>query len=151
MEGDEISFKTETYIQKGKFEKLMAARYSEIADPFETQGLTILCDGVPDKSDGNRNQGLSLLKPEFASDFDFDGYGKSEARILEANFRMSLAEFLVESKIVPVHAYGDLENKITRIHHDSRILWSLDGYGGALAAKDAASTAILIDDRFACS
>ncbi|KAK7301129.1 hypothetical protein RJT34_11990 [Clitoria ternatea] len=88
------------------------------------QGLTVLCDSVPDKSNGNGNQGLSLLKPEFASDFDFDGYGKSKARILEASFRMSFVEFLVESKIVPVYAYGDLENKITGIQHDSRIVSS---------------------------
>ncbi|KAK7301151.1 hypothetical protein RJT34_12012 [Clitoria ternatea] len=88
------------------------------------QGLIVLYDGVPYKSDGNRNQGLSLLKPGFAFDFDFDGYDKSKARILEASFRMSLAEFLVESKIVPVHAYGDLENKITGIQHDSRIVSS---------------------------
>ncbi|KAK7317773.1 hypothetical protein RJT34_02273 [Clitoria ternatea] len=55
------------------------------------QGLTILWDGIPDKSD---------VRLEF------------------------WGPVLVESKIMPVHAYGDLENKITGIQHDSKIVSS---------------------------
>ncbi|KAK7318224.1 hypothetical protein RJT34_02923 [Clitoria ternatea] len=90
------------------------------------QGLTVLSDDVLGDFDGNGNRGSSMLKPESAFDFDFDGYGKSKARIVEARFRMSLAELLDESKVVPVSVYGDLEVEITGIQHDSRIVSSGD-------------------------
>ncbi|KAK7399202.1 hypothetical protein VNO78_10381 [Psophocarpus tetragonolobus] len=60
-------------------------------------------------------------------DFDFDIYGKSsKVRIVEGKFRMSLAELLDESKVVPVSVSGDLEIEITGIQHDSRIVTSGD-------------------------
>ena len=59
-------------------------------------------------------------------DLDFDIYGKSKARIVEPKFRMSLAELLDESKVVPVSVYGNLEVEITGIQHDSRIVSSGD-------------------------
>ena len=52
--------------------------------------------------------------------------GKIKSRIVEPKFRMSLAELLDESKVVPVSVYGDLEVEITRIQHDSRLVCSGD-------------------------
>ena len=59
-------------------------------------------------------------------DIDFDEFGKSKARIVEPKFRMSLAELLDESKVVPVSVYGNLEVEISGIQHDSRLVESGD-------------------------
>lgn len=61
-------------------------------------------------------------------DLDFDSFGKSKARIVEPKFRMTLAELLDESKVVPVSVYGNLEVEITGIQHDSRLVSSGDLY-----------------------
>ncbi|CAA7390881.1 unnamed protein product [Spirodela intermedia] len=53
-------------------------------------------------------------------DLDLDSFGKSRPRIMEPKFRMTLAELLDESRVVPVSVYGDLEIAITGIQHDSR-------------------------------
>lgn len=55
-------------------------------------------------------------------DIDFDEFGKTKARIVEPEFRMSLAELLDESKVVPVLVYGNLEVEISGIQHDSRLV-----------------------------
>ncbi|TKY60635.1 UDP-N-acetylmuramoyl-L-alanyl-D-glutamate--2, 6-diaminopimelate ligase [Spatholobus suberectus] len=73
-------------------------------------------------ADGNGNGGST--KSPF--EFDFDSYGKSKVRIVEGKFRMSLAELLDESKVVPVSVSGDLEVEITGIQHDSRTVTSGD-------------------------
>ncbi|XP_031278374.1 UDP-N-acetylmuramoyl-L-alanyl-D-glutamate--2,6-diaminopimelate ligase MurE homolog, chloroplastic [Pistacia vera] len=75
-------------------------------------------DGTSDKYKENGN-GLML---DSSFDLDFDSFGKSKARIVEPKFRMSLAELLDESKVVPVSVYGDLEVEITGIQHDSRVV-----------------------------
>lgn len=59
-------------------------------------------------------------------DIDFDEFGKTKARIIEPKFRMSLAELLDESKVVPVSVYGNLEVEISGIQHDSRLVESGD-------------------------
>ncbi|KAL2342747.1 hypothetical protein Fmac_004032 [Flemingia macrophylla] len=59
-------------------------------------------------------------------ELDLDSYGKSKVRIVEGKFRMSLAELLDESKVVPVSVSGDLEVEITGIQHDSRIVTAGD-------------------------
>ena len=54
--------------------------------------------------------------------------GKIKSRIVEPKFRMSLAELLDESKVVPVSVYGDLEVEITRIVGFNMILgWFAPG------------------------
>lgn len=53
-------------------------------------------------------------------DLDFDSYGKTKIRIVEPKFKMTLAELLDESRVVPVSVYGNLEVPITGIQHDSR-------------------------------
>ncbi|XP_057416368.1 UDP-N-acetylmuramoyl-L-alanyl-D-glutamate--2,6-diaminopimelate ligase MurE homolog, chloroplastic [Lotus japonicus] len=66
----------------------------------------------------------SSLKADSPFELDFESYGKSKARIVEPKFRMSLAELLDESKVVPVSVYGNLEVEITGIQHDSRLVTS---------------------------
>lgn len=65
-------------------------------------------------------------KNQSSFDLDFDSYGKSKARIVEPKFRMTLAELLDESKVVPVSVYGNLEVEITGIQQDSRLVSSGD-------------------------
>ncbi|KAK8504965.1 hypothetical protein V6N13_133664 [Hibiscus sabdariffa] len=45
--------------------------------------------------------------------------GESKVKIVEPKFKMSLAELLHESKVVPLSVYGDLEVEITGIQQDS--------------------------------
>ena len=69
----------------------------------------------------NSNRGSSLNS---SFDVGFDSYGKIKSRIVEPKFRMSLAELLDESKVVPVSVYGDWEVEITGIQHDFRLVCS---------------------------
>ncbi|KAL0854979.1 hypothetical protein Bca101_060131 [Brassica carinata] len=63
-------------------------------------------------------------KKEAGSDhqfeFDLDDFGGSKVRVVEPKFRLSLAELLDESRVVPISVYGDLDVEITGIQHDSR-------------------------------
>ncbi|WOG81251.1 hypothetical protein DCAR_0100396 [Daucus carota subsp. sativus] len=59
-------------------------------------------------------------------DVDFNSFGSGKARIVDPKFRMTLAELLDESKVVPVSVYGNLEIEITGIQHDSRMVESGD-------------------------
>lgn len=75
-----------------------------------------------DKSD------FEVSDAEFSSSFDidFDEFGKTKPRIVEPKFKMSLAELLDESKVVPISVYGNLEVEISGISHDSRVVESGD-------------------------
>lgn len=89
----------------------------------ELDGLTVIPgDESAEKSDFEVSDG------DFSSSFDidFDEYGKTRPRIVEPKFRMSLAELLDESKVVPISVYGDLEVEISGISHDSRVVESGD-------------------------
>ncbi|XP_062029700.1 UDP-N-acetylmuramoyl-L-alanyl-D-glutamate--2,6-diaminopimelate ligase MurE homolog, chloroplastic [Rosa rugosa] len=91
----------------------------------ELQGLAIVSEEGTEKfdskvSDLDEKDGVSVSSSLF--DMDFDNYGKTRARIVEPKFKMSLAELLDESKVVPISVYGDLEVEITGIQHDSRVV-----------------------------
>ncbi|KAK4400799.1 UDP-N-acetylmuramoyl-L-alanyl-D-glutamate--2,6-diaminopimelate ligase MurE, chloroplastic [Sesamum angolense] len=93
----------------------------------ELHGLTQISDdegedGSDEKSDFEVSDG------DFSNSFDidFDEFGKTKARIVEPKFKMSLAELLDESKVVPVSVYGNLEVEISGISHDSRVVESSD-------------------------
>ncbi|KAL0408200.1 UNVERIFIED_CONTAM: UDP-N-acetylmuramoyl-L-alanyl-D-glutamate--2,6-diaminopimelate ligase MurE, chloroplastic [Sesamum radiatum] len=93
----------------------------------ELHGLTQISDdegeeGSDEKSDFEVGDG------DFSNSFDidFDEFGKTKARIVEPKFKMSLAELLDESKVVPISVYGNLEVEISGISHDSRVVESGD-------------------------
>ncbi|KAL0327786.1 UNVERIFIED_CONTAM: UDP-N-acetylmuramoyl-L-alanyl-D-glutamate--2,6-diaminopimelate ligase MurE, chloroplastic [Sesamum angustifolium] len=93
----------------------------------ELHGLTQISDdegedGSDEKSDFEVSDGD--LSNSF--DIDFDEFGKTKARIVEPKFKMSLAELLDESKVVPISVYGNLEVEISGISHDSRVVESGD-------------------------
>ncbi|XP_061348678.1 UDP-N-acetylmuramoyl-L-alanyl-D-glutamate--2,6-diaminopimelate ligase MurE homolog, chloroplastic [Gastrolobium bilobum] len=111
--------------QNAVVEDLDELQPEEVVDLDEIdqlQGLTQISD-----EENTENRGSSLeSQSQSPFELDFDSYGKSKARIVEAKFRMSLAELLDESKVVPVSVYGNLEVEITGIQHDSRIVTSGD-------------------------
>lgn len=59
-------------------------------------------------------------------DMDLDSFGNSKVRIVEPKFRISLAELLDESKVVPISVYGNLDVEISGIQRDSRLVNSGD-------------------------
>ncbi|KAE8683893.1 hypothetical protein F3Y22_tig00111166pilonHSYRG00269 [Hibiscus syriacus] len=71
-------------------------------------------------SDSEGKERANLFDPSF--DIDLDSFRKSKVRIVEPKFKMSLAELLDESKVVPVSVNGDIEVEITGIQHDSRLV-----------------------------
>lgn len=96
----------------------------------ELQGLTVISEDE-EETEGRKyvdkkkeSGGGSMLDSAF--DLDFDSFEKTKARIVEPKFKMSLAELLDESKVVPVSVYGDLEVEISGIQHDSRVVSSGD-------------------------
>lgn len=70
--------------------------------------------------DGEFSRNLSSF------DIDLDDFGKTKIRIVEPKFKMSLAELLDDSKVVPILVSGDLEVEISGISHDSRLVESGD-------------------------
>lgn len=75
--------------------------------------------------DGN-NAGQVIDSKDSSFDLDLDDFGKSKVRIVEPKFKMTLAELLDESKVVPVSVHGNLEVEITGMQHDSRLVSSGD-------------------------
>ncbi|KAG2263495.1 hypothetical protein Bca52824_070574 [Brassica carinata] len=86
-------------------------------------------------------------KKEAGSDhqfeFDLDDFGGSKVRIVEPKFRLSFAELLDESRVVPISVYDDLDVEITGIQHDSEA-----DKRGAVAV--VASKKIDIEDTLGC-
>lgn len=107
--------KQETLAAAATVDELQPEEVTDLDEIERLQGLT-----------GNDNGNGNVDSIESAFEFDFDNYGKSKVRIVEGKFRMTLAELLDESKVVPVSVSGDLEVEITGIQHDSRIVTSGD-------------------------
>lgn len=95
----------------------------------ELQGLTVISEDSEEESSDlevSDDLGNSDLSVNSSFDIDFDSFGKSKSRIVEPKFKMTLAELLDESKVVPLSVYGNLEIEITGIQHDSRVVESGD-------------------------
>ncbi|KAG8382220.1 hypothetical protein BUALT_Bualt05G0054000 [Buddleja alternifolia] len=136
-----IAMKREEFIKKGliKPRKKPEAEVEEVVDELEPEevgdleeinelkGLTVVSDDEVE-DDSEERSDFEVSDGEFSSSFDidFDEFGKTKARIVEPKFRMSLAELLDESKVVPISVYGDLEVEISGISHDSRVVESGD-------------------------
>lgn len=89
-----------------------------LSDEDKSSKFDVDIDGSSDKYKDSGN-GLVM---DSGFDLDFDNYGRSKVRIVDPKFKMSLAELLDESKVVPVSVYGDLEVEISGIQHDSRVV-----------------------------
>lgn len=125
--------KKEKAIEKDDLEGIDELETEEVADLEEInelRGLTVISEDEDEDENGPRNLddnvselgGQDELSSFNSFDMDFDSYGKVKARIVEPKFKMTLAELLDESKVVPVSVFGNLEIEITGIQHDSRMV-----------------------------
>ncbi|KAL8498451.1 hypothetical protein ACS0TY_021688 [Phlomoides rotata] len=107
-------------------DELEADEVVDLEEINELQGLTEI------SADEGEEESAELSDFEVSDDFsntfdlDFDEFGKTKARIAEPKFKMSLAELLDESKVVPISVYGNLDVEISGISHDSRVVESGD-------------------------
>ncbi|XXG85080.1 hypothetical protein AAC387_Pa11g0239 [Persea americana] len=104
----------EEAVDLDEISELQGLRVVPEEEPIED--VPVKLPGYDEVSDQNLNSNVN--SPSF--DLDFDSYGRSKTRIVEPKFKMTLAELLDESRVVPVSVYGNLELPITGIQHDSR-------------------------------
>ncbi|XP_057462344.1 UDP-N-acetylmuramoyl-L-alanyl-D-glutamate--2,6-diaminopimelate ligase MurE homolog, chloroplastic-like isoform X2 [Actinidia eriantha] len=122
--------KKEKGVPEGIAEGIEELEPEEVVDLEEIkklQGLTVISADSGEGSDESENEvsddmGNGEISDLSSFDIDFDDFGKTKARIVDPKFRMTLAELLDESKVVPVSVYGNLEVEISGIHHDSRLI-----------------------------
>ncbi|GKB58054.1 UDP-N-acetylmuramoyl-L-alanyl-D-glutamate--2,6-diaminopimelate ligase MurE homolog, chloroplastic [Tanacetum coccineum] len=144
---DSIALKRKEFVKKGLLKpnpkKIQAKKEEkeEVVDELESQEeddleeieeLEVLKgageDSEIESSDLELDDDLAAGDSSFKSPFEseFDAFSKGEVRIVEPKCKMTLAELLDESKLVPVSVLGDLEIEITGIQHDSRLVESGD-------------------------
>lgn len=111
-------------------EELLPEEVIDLEEIKELQGLTVINEEEHGEDEVTESAPRDLDSNGFANasgfDVNLDGLESSRARIVEPKFRMTLAELLDESRVVPVLVYGDLEVVITGIQHDSREVSSGD-------------------------
>ncbi|KAK9927181.1 hypothetical protein M0R45_024380 [Rubus argutus] len=110
-------------------EELEPEEVVDLEEIDELQGLAVVSEDSDEEGSEKFDSKVSALDDKDGVsvsnslfDMDFDNYGKTRARIVEPKFKMTLAELLDESKVVPISVYGDLEVGITGIQHDSRVV-----------------------------
>ncbi|KAG9441292.1 hypothetical protein H6P81_017146 [Aristolochia fimbriata] len=113
-------------------EELSPEEVVDLEEIDELQGLTLLSEEAGEEddrvkfSDEEAGESNANTSSSSAFDVDFDHYGKPKVRIVEPKFKMTLAELLDESRVVPVSVYGNIDVTITGIQHDSREVTSGD-------------------------
>ncbi|XP_077241906.1 ALBINO OR PALE-GREEN 13 [Tasmannia lanceolata] len=114
-------------------DELLPEEVVDLEEIKELQGLTTISEETLDENSVKFREEVSDLDLELdldsrspAFDLDIDSLGKSRAQILEPKFKMTLAELLDESRVVPLSVYGNLEVLISGIQHDSREVSSGD-------------------------
>ncbi|KAJ8768584.1 hypothetical protein K2173_022702 [Erythroxylum novogranatense] len=138
-----VALKREEFIKKGLIkapdsvenvnvvegiEELEPEEVVDLDEINELQGLTAIDndseedESTFDMSMREKNQRKSSGGSLLDFDLDLDTYGKAKVNVVEPKFRVSLAELLDESKVVPVSVAGDLEVEISGIQHDSRLV-----------------------------
>ncbi|XP_073028244.1 UDP-N-acetylmuramoyl-L-alanyl-D-glutamate--2,6-diaminopimelate ligase MurE homolog, chloroplastic isoform X1 [Primulina eburnea] len=102
----------------------------DLEEISELQGMTEVSD-VESVEENEESLDFEVGDGDFSSnlssfDINLDDFGKTKTRIVEPKFKMSLAELLDDSKVVPILVSGDLEVEISGISHDSRLVESGD-------------------------
>ncbi|PKA55004.1 hypothetical protein AXF42_Ash003641 [Apostasia shenzhenica] len=111
-------------------DELSAEEVLDLEEIEELHGLTVISrDEIPEENPIKLQEGVNVAAappdpPSF--DLDLDTLGKSRGQILEPKYKMTLAELLDESRVVPLSVFGDLDVAITGIQHDSREVSSGD-------------------------
>ncbi|KZV31560.1 hypothetical protein F511_07411 [Dorcoceras hygrometricum] len=140
-----IALKRQEFIKKGlikpapmkeplpEVESVDELEPEEVVDLEEINELQGMAEVSDDESLEENDESLDFEVGDgaFSSnlssfDIDFDDFGKTKTRIVEPKFKMSLAELLDDSKVVPILVSGDLEVEISGISHDSRLVESGD-------------------------
>jgi UDP-N-acetylmuramyl-tripeptide synthetase len=123
-----IALKRKEFVKQGLLKPNPAKKDIEVVDELQPEE-------VDDVEEIEKLKGFAVNSEEIPDDFidedgnsfdlDFDSLEKNnKARIVEPKFKMSLAELLDESKVVPISVYGNLEVEISGIQHDSRLVTS---------------------------
>lgn len=115
-------------------DELEAEEVADLEEISELQGLTEISGDEESEEESTEKSDFEesndMVKGNFSDlssfDIDFDELGKTRPRIVEPSFRMTLAELLDESRVVPISVYGDLEVEIRGVQHDSRLVESGD-------------------------
>lgn len=140
-----IALKRQEFIKKGlikpapkkepvsEVESVDELEPEEVVDLEEISELQGMAEVSDDESVEENEESLDfdVGDGEFSSnlssfDIDLDDFGKTKTRIVEPKFKMSLAELLDDSKVVPILVSGNLELEISGISHDSRLVESGD-------------------------
>lgn len=140
-----IALKRQEFIKKGlikptpkkepvpEVESVDELEPEEVVDLEEISELQGMAEVSDDESVEENEESLDFEvgDGEFSSnlssfDIDLDDFGKTKTRIVEPKFKMSLAELLDDSKVVPILVSGDLEVEISGTSHDSRLVESGD-------------------------
>ncbi|XP_073125403.1 UDP-N-acetylmuramoyl-L-alanyl-D-glutamate--2,6-diaminopimelate ligase MurE homolog, chloroplastic [Henckelia pumila] len=140
-----ITLKRQEFIKKGlikpapkkepvpELESVDELEPEEVVDLEEISELQGLAEVSDDESVDEDEESLDFevgngeVSSNLSSfDIDLDDFGKTKTRIVEPKFKISLAELLDDSKVVPILVSGDLEVKISGISHDSRLVESGD-------------------------
>ncbi|CAJ2676568.1 unnamed protein product [Trifolium pratense] len=153
-----IALKRKEFVKQGLLKPNPAKRDIEIVEELQPdevddveeieklRGLAVNSDetlGDSVDEDGNLSS-----KSESSFDLDFDSLEKnSKARIVEPKFKMSLAELLDESKVVPISVYGNLEVEISGIQHDSRLVTSGNLFVCCVGSKNDGHTFLSEADK----
>ncbi|CAA0838752.1 Unknown protein [Striga hermonthica] len=130
-----IALKREEFINKGLIKKKPEPEEAsvdeldpeEALDLEEIDQLRVLAE-VSDDEPVEESEEVEASDGDLSKSFDIDldALGRTKTRIVEPKFKISLAELLDESKVVPLAVYGNLEVEISGISHDSRLVESGD-------------------------
>lgn len=136
----------------------------EVLDLEEIEGLHGLTEISMDEAEKERSIGMMEKEDKTDSavidpfELDLDSLRESGDRILDPNFKMTLAELLDESRVVPVSVHGDLEVLITGIQHDPKEVSSgdlficctgasADGHDSLIEADKRGAVAVVADEE----
>ncbi|WCJ26297.1 UDP-N-acetylmuramoyl-L-alanyl-D-glutamate--2 6-diaminopimelate ligase [Euphorbia peplus] len=129
-----IAMKREEFVKQGliqpreKIDDLLPEEVVDLDEIDGLQGLRVVDSESDEEGSGGFDvvreeegeKGVPRLSMDPSFDLDFDSFRREKAVIVEPKFRMSLAELLDESRVVPISVAGDLDVEITGIQHDSR-------------------------------
>ncbi|XP_020587644.1 uncharacterized protein LOC110029614 isoform X2 [Phalaenopsis equestris] len=112
-------------------DELLPEEVIDLEEIEELHGLTLISNDEvhedhPIKMAEKEEKADDVVSSSSSFELDLESLGKSKSQILEPKFRMTLAELLDESRIVPLSVYGNLDVLIAGIQHDPREVSSGD-------------------------
>ncbi|KAK8948303.1 hypothetical protein KSP40_PGU010532 [Platanthera guangdongensis] len=129
--------------------------HGEILDLEEIEELHGLTEISMDEIEKEKSKSMAEKEDKTASsvpdppsfDLDLDSLSKSRDQISDPDFKMTLAELLDESRVVPVSVHGHLEVLITGIQHDPKEVSSGDHFIRCAGASTDGHDSLIEADR----